>query len=98
MANIPSPIAFEWDQGNIDKNLNRHDVRDREAEEAFHGSFDLIFEDVKHSLKETRYMILGETRENRRIAVFFTVRNDKIRIISARDMSKKERRDYEKKI
>lgn len=95
---LPKPASFEWDKGNIDKNLKRHGVADREAEEVFEGEVKFIFEDEKHSLIEKRYMVWGTTRKGRKLSVFFTIRKDKIRIISARDMHKKERRAYEEKI
>lgn len=98
MKILPEPISFVWDKGNIDKNLVKHKVTNKEAEEIFNSKKKFIVEDEKHSLIEKRYMIWGETDSHRRLSVFFTVRKDKIRIISARDMDKKERRDYEKKI
>lgn len=97
MKILPEPIIFEWDKGNISKNF-KHKVSDKETEEIFSNKPKFILEDEKHSLKEKRYMIWGSTNEDKRLAVFFTIRKDKIRIISARDMSKKERREYEKKI
>lgn len=98
MRILPKPIAFEWDKGNIDKNFLKHKVTNKEAEEIFDNKRKFIFEDEKHSLAEKRYMIWGKTDNHRRLVVFFTVRKDKIRIISSRDMDKKERREYEKKI
>ncbi|MBI2036259.1 BrnT family toxin [Candidatus Microgenomates bacterium] len=89
---------FEWDKGNIDKNLIKHNVTNREAEEVFKNRLSFIFIDEKHLTTEVRYMIWGETNSGRRLSAFFTIRNDKIRIISARDMHKKERRSYEEKI
>lgn len=98
MKILPEPISFEWDKGNIDKNFLKHKITNREAEEIFDNKKKFIIEDEKHSLTEKRYMIWGETDRHRRLTVFFTVREDKIRIISARDMNKKERGEYEKKI
>lgn len=98
MEILPEPISFEWNKGNIDKNLKRHGVTNKEAEEVFENKPIFIFEDVKHSLVERRYMVWGKTDNDRRLTIFFTIRNNKVRIISARDMQKKERRVYEEKI
>lgn len=98
MKILPDPISFEWDKGNADKNYRKHDVINKEAEEIFTNKENFIFEDEKHSYIEKRYMIWGETKNKRKLSVFFTIRNNMIRIISARDMHKKERRSYEEKI
>ncbi|EKD86069.1 MAG: hypothetical protein ACD_37C00491G0002 [uncultured bacterium] len=98
MKILPEPIAFEWDKGNIDKNLIKHRVTNQEAEEIFDSEPKFIFEDQKHSVEEKRYMIWGATARARRLSAFFTIRKGKVRIISARDMHQKERREYEKKI
>lgn len=96
MEILPEPLSFEWDQGNLDKNFNKHKVRNQEIEEVFVSDPIFLFDDEKHSSqKEKRNMILGKTRESRKLIIIFTVRNDKIRVISARDMNKKERRRYE---
>ncbi|MDP3244399.1 MAG: BrnT family toxin [bacterium] len=98
MRILPEPITFEWDKGNIDKNFIKHKVTNRETEEIFISDRKFILEDNKHSLAEKRYMIWGRTNMGRRLTVFFTIRNQKIRIISARDMHSKERGEYEKNI
>lgn len=92
------PIAFEWDKGNIDKNFKKHGVTDKEAEEVFSNEPKFIFEDPKHSQKEERFGLFGDTNLGRKLSIAFTVRRDKVRIITARDMSKKERRAYEQQI
>lgn len=97
MKILPEPVSFIWDKGNIDKNL-KHKVTDREAEEVFECDPVFISKDEKHSLSENHYMIWGVTKKVRKLSIFFTMRNDKIRIISARDMHKKERRKYEENI
>lgn len=89
---------FDWDKSNIDKNLKKHDVTNKEAEEISKSKIKFVFIDVRHSLVERRYMIWGTTSSSRKLSVFFTIRKDKIRIISVRDMNEKERRRYEKKI
>ena len=98
MKLLPEPINFEWDKGNINKNLIKHDVTNKETEEAFNNDQKFIIEDVKHSLSEKRYMVWGITNKQRKLSIFFTLRKNKVRIISARDMHKKERREYEKQI
>ena len=97
MRILPKPIAFEWDKGNIDKNLKKHNVNDKEAEEVFGNKPIFIFKDDEHSISEKRFMIWGVTSGHRKLAVIFTIRKDKIRIISGRDMHKRERREYEEK-
>jgi uncharacterized DUF497 family protein len=95
---LPDPITFEWDKGNTDKNVKKHNVSNQEAEEAFVNDPKFILSDEKHSSdKETRRMLWGITNHKRFITIIFTIRNKKIRIISCRDMHKKERREYESK-
>ena len=95
---LPDPITFDWDRGNKDKNIRKHNVTNQEAEEAFINEPKFILSDEKHSSqKEIRHMLWGRTNKKRLITIIFTVRKEKIRIISCRDMHKKERRDYETK-
>jgi len=89
-------MSFDWDFGNIDKNLKSHNVGCQEAEEVFVNEPLIVVEDQKHSVKEKRYRALGKTNNNRLLFLSFTVRNQKVRIISIRDMSKKEKKEYEK--
>lgn len=98
MRILPEPLEFEWDEGNRDKNLLKHEVTNEEAEEIFTNKPNFIFFDEKHSWLERRYMIWGLTDKGRKLSVFFTIRKNKVRIISARDMHEKERRAYEEKI
>lgn len=96
MKILPRPIAFQWDKGNIDKNLFKHKVTIQEAEEVFLNDPFVISEDVKHSdTAEQRFYGLGRTRTDRKLFVAFTIRDKKIRVISIRDMKKKERSIYE---
>ncbi len=94
MKILAEPISFEWDKGNIDKNFVKHGVTNKEAEEIFNNQ-PLISEDVKHSKREIRFQALGKTDKKRLLFLSFTVRYDRIRIISARDMNKKEVSRYE---
>lgn len=96
MKILPDPVSFVWDKGNIDKNFKKHKVTNKEAEEVFENKSKFIFEDVKHSTVEKRYGIFGVTDNGKQLSVVFTIRNDKVRIITAREMSNRERRSYEK--
>ena len=95
MLDFTSIEGFEWDEGNRDKNWVPHQVEWTEAEEAFFGTPIIVSPDPKHSLSENRMVLLGRTLAERRLVVVFTVRNNRIRVISARDMSKKERTLYD---
>ena len=87
-------VGFEWDMGNVDKNRTKHGVEDRECEEIFSNKPLIIFEDKSHSQQEERWGALGRTNNGRRLAIYFTIRNNKIRVISARDQSQKDRAVY----
>lgn len=89
--------GFDWDDGNADKNWDKHQVLRSEAEEVFFHHPLIVGEDGKHSNKERRYAALGTTALDRLLLVVFTVRKmTLIQVISARDMSRKERKAYEK--
>jgi uncharacterized DUF497 family protein len=96
MRIFPDPIIFEWDKGNIKKNYEKHGVTNQEAEELFSNEPFIISEDTKHSVKnEQRFQALGKTKSGRKLFLSFTVRINKIRVISIRDMNKKEEVIYE---
>ena len=90
--------GFDWDDGNALKSLEKHGVTQAEAEQVFAGE-PLLAEDAKHSETEARFQALGQSVEGRRLHVTFTLRENgkKLRVISARDMSRKERAIYEQK-
>jgi uncharacterized protein len=90
-------VGFDWDVGNARKNLDKHDVVAGEAEEVFFHQPLLVLHDRSHSLGEQRLWALGRTALGRRLHLTFTLRNDGtlIRVISARDMSRKERMIYD---
>ncbi|HUY84993.1 MAG TPA: BrnT family toxin [Candidatus Dormibacteraeota bacterium] len=93
---LPKTVTFQWDQGNIHKNLLKHNVTTQEAEEIFTQRPFLTSKDLKHSSSaEQRYHGLGQTKKTRKLQVTFTLRGDEIRIISIRDMDRKERKQYE---
>ena len=86
--------GFDWDKGNRNKNWIKHKVSDVESEEVFFNLPLVVFPDKTHSKAEDRYYLLGKTDDGRFLFVVFTTRGDNIRVISARDMKKKERRCY----
>jgi len=90
-------IGFDWDEGNARKN-HKHGVTMAESEQVFFNMPLLILEDSEHSLLELRFHALGRTDDGRRLHITFTLRhaNEKIRVISARDMHRNERGFYEK--
>ena len=90
--------GFQWDEGNSDKNWIRHQVSRFECEELFFNQPLIISEDSKHSKSESRFYSLGRTDSNRFLFISFTIREKLIRVISARDMTTKERKKYEEKI
>ncbi|SRR6266568_5184504 len=90
-------LEFEWDNGNSGKN-KKHMVDDKEAEEVFFDEKRFIFKDKLHSGNEERIRIIGKTKAKRLLFIVFTRRNKKIRIISARNINKKEVFLYEEKI
>ena len=93
-------VGFEWDEGNARKSAEKHDVSQPEAEQVFFNHPLLIVEDAKHSHRETRFHALANTDDKRQLHITFTLRDRTtgmlIRIISARDMHRKERSSYEK--
>jgi len=88
--------GFQWDEGNVNKNLHKHHVENWESEQIFFNEPLIIFDDPKHSYIEKRWAAFGKTDAGRRLTVIFTKRNSLIRIISARDTNRKERMFYEK--
>jgi len=86
--------GFDWDEGNSKKNWIKHKVTPAECEQIFFNQPLLIKDDVQHSETEKRFLALGQTDKNRSLFIVFTLRNDLIRVISARDMSRKEREAY----
>ena len=87
--------GFEWDEGNKDKSWIKHKVSNNECEEVFFNRPLIINFNKRHSEIVTRYYALGHTDLNRKLFIVFTIRGKRIRVISARDMSKKERKIYE---
>lgn len=87
---------LEWDEGNLDKSQRKHEVTPEEAESVFIEPEAYVFPDVRHSEKEQRFVILGKSDQDRFLFVIFTLRDEKIRIISARRVHRKEVEKYDK--
>jgi len=87
---LSSCIGFDWDEGNTFKNWENHKVSPFECEQVFFNKPLIVLPDEAHSSLETRYYCLGRTDRERRLFVVFTVRKKKVRVISARDMTRKE--------
>lgn len=96
MINLDKITGFEWDDGNARKN-EKHGVSIAESEQVFFNAPLLVLADGKHSGSELRFHALGKTDEGRLLHITFTLRKagEKIRVISARDMHRKEREIYE---
>jgi uncharacterized DUF497 family protein len=87
--------GFDWDAGNSDKNWTTHRVSDSECEEVFFSRPFVVHRDPQHSQEESRFYALGQTDRSRGLFVVFTIRGKLIRVISARAMTRKERRIYQ---
>ncbi|MEQ1555639.1 MAG: BrnT family toxin [Gallionella sp.] len=96
MIDLTKIIGFEWDDGNARKN-DKHGVSTAESEQVFFNAPLLLLADIKHSSGEIRFHGLGKSDEGRLLHITFTLREagKQIRVISARDMHKKERAIYE---
>lgn len=86
--------GFDWDHANVEKNWERHRVSFYECEEVFLRG-PIVFSDTTHSGLEERHFALGKTVRERLLTIVFTLRKNKVRVISARPMSRKERKVYE---
>jgi hypothetical protein len=88
-------IIFEWDQEKAEKNIQDHSVSFNEASTVFNDPLSLTIHDPLHSDKEDRFVIIGNSYKNRLLLVVHVERGDKIRIISARKATRKEKKHYE---
>ncbi len=88
--------GFDWDEGNIDKNWEKHQVSPFECEQLFFNRPLVVKDDEKHSRDEGRFYALGKTDAEKRLFLVFALRGDKIRVISARSMSRREQEVYER--
>lgn len=89
-----SCTGFQWDAGNADKNWEAHGVSQAESEQVFFNRPVVVAPDVAHSDREPRYAALGRTTAGRRLSVVFTIRGTLVRVISSRDMGRRDRRLY----
>ena len=87
--------GFQWDSGNAEKNWLAHQVSQAECEQIFFNRPLATRFDAPHSQRESRYFALGQTDSGRRLFVVFTLRGELIRVISARDMNRKERKVHD---
>lgn len=90
--------GFDWDEGNLTKNWERHRVTFLECEQIFFHRPLVVVEDAPHSEAEARFYALGKTDAERLLFAVFTIRKRRIRVITARDMSKKERSKYHEEV
>jgi uncharacterized protein len=96
MIVIDEKTEFDWDSGNKYKSLFKHKVTIKEAESVFLNDSVMVTSDKKHSNVEDRYLCLGISQKQKYLYISFTIRGEKIRIISARPMDRQERDSYEK--
>jgi uncharacterized DUF497 family protein len=92
---IANVTGFQWDEGNLLKNWEKHRVSAVESEQVFFNKPVLAVPDEQHSDSEARFYILGQTDTGRKLFIVFITRDNLIRVISARDMNRKERKIYE---
>ncbi len=97
MIDLDQITGFDWDDGNSRKSADKHDVSQAEAENIFFNDPLIVVEDARHSERERRFNALGKTSQNRLLHITFTLRQNgiMIRVISARDMHRRERKAYE---
>lgn len=89
--------GFEWDKGNLE-HIKKHDVVYKECEEVLFSKPLVVFFDKKHSTTEERYKVMGMSKKGRKLSLVFTIRKNVIRVLTARDQSKKEKRSVNKYI
>ncbi len=88
-------LLFEWDPNKAKENLQTHGISFDEASTAFRDTLSLAIYDPLHSEEEDRFVLIGSSHRNRLLVIVHTDRGDKIRLISARKASQKEREQYE---
>jgi uncharacterized DUF497 family protein len=91
-------LVFEWDTAKARENDQKHGVTFREARTAFGDEHSITVDDPSHSLEDARFLLLGMSQLGRLLVVSLTERNDRIRIISARLATRRERHKYEEGI
>jgi uncharacterized DUF497 family protein len=88
-------MEFEWDPQKADANLSKHKVSFHEAATVFSDPFSITVPDPDHSKDEERFIIVGLSYQHRLLIVAFTEREDRFRIISARELTRTEKEAYE---
>ena len=97
MLDLRAITGFEWDSGNLEKSQTKHRVSAREAEELFLNGPEVL-EDARHSEREKRWLAFGHTDDGWLLACAFTLRDTRLRVISIRPMSRRERKWYAEKV
>lgn len=95
VSGYTSRVRFEWDPEKAASNISKHGVSFEEAQTVFEDDLFVAFEDPDHSQGESRFIIMGQSTSKRLLVVAYTERRRAIRLISAREATKRERRDYE---
>jgi uncharacterized protein len=97
MIDLDQITGFDWNDGNNRKSADKHEVSQAEAESVFFNDPLIVVEDAKHGEREPRFHALGKAAQNRLLHISFTLRQNgtMVRVISARDMHRKERKAYE---
>ena len=85
---------YEWDEDKAKENLRKHKVDFKEAETVFDDPLSITVSDPNHSEEEERFIDIGISKKRRVLAVVYTERRKKIRIISAREATRAERKKY----
>jgi uncharacterized DUF497 family protein len=88
-------MKYEWDLAKASANLSKHGVSFDEAKTVFDDPLYIDFYDPDHSDEEHRYIIIGQSQQGRKLMVSYTERDDTVRIISSREVTKAERKEYE---
>ena len=88
--------GFDWNEANVAKNWERHRVTPEEAEDVFFHDPFVLRSDLGHSKREKRYLVLGKTAQDRKLFIAFTIRGTLIRVISVRNMSRREVEEYQR--
>jgi uncharacterized protein len=96
ILDLPEPLEFEWDEPNKNKIWLKHKVSTEECEEAFLTEYVFTQPDALHSVSEERNILISKTKKGRILFIVYTLRKNKVRVVSARDMHKKEQIFYEK--
>jgi uncharacterized DUF497 family protein len=89
-------LTFEWDKNKSKRNLKKHGVNFEEAKTIFNDPFAITIDDPDHSVAEERYLDIGLSSKGRMLVVWYTERNDNVRIIGCRKAIRSERKIYEK--